>query len=132
MPHATEHLIEVAFAKLLFLLVEMHDGVDVERHTASCAVVGMCGADVDEVEIHIDNAHTKVRRRLHSRHLPIGYHNHAVALPEVKLAAAVPHLALAHRAVGMGDIAFHTRLRDAIKTIVDDDISLVEFHDAKL
>jgi hypothetical protein len=31
----------------------------------------------------------------------------------------------------MGDIAFHTRLRDAIKTIVDDDISLVEFHDAK-
>jgi hypothetical protein len=32
----------------------------------------------------------------------------------------------------MGDIAFHTRLRDAIETIVDDDISLVEFHGAKL
>ena len=47
-------------------------------------------------------------------------------------AAAVPHLALARRAVGMGDIAFHTRLRDAIETVVDDDISLVEFHGAKL
>ena len=132
MPHATEHLLEVVFAKLLLLLVEMHDGVDVERHSASCAVVGMCGADVDEVKIHIDDIHTKVHGWLHSCHLPIGYHNHAVALPEVKLAAAVPHLALARRAEGMGDIAFHTRLRDAIETIVDDDISLVEFHDAKL
>ena len=46
-------------------------------------------------------------------------------------AAAVTNLALARRAVGMGDIAFHTRLRDAIETIVDDDISFVEFHDAK-
>ena len=110
----------------------MHDGVDVERHAAPCAVVGMCGADVDEVEIHIDDAHTKVRRGFHSRHLPIGHHNHAVALPEVKLAAAVTNLALARRAVGMGDIAFHTRLRDAIETVVDDDISLVEFHGAKL
>ena len=47
-------------------------------------------------------------------------------------AAAVTNLALARRAVGMGDIAFHSRLRDAIETIVDDDISFVEFHDAKL
>ena len=46
-------------------------------------------------------------------------------------AATVPHLALARRAIGMGDIAFHTRLRDTIETIVDDDISLVEFHGAK-
>ena len=30
------------------------------------------------------------------------------------------------------NIAFHTRLRDAIETIVDDDILLVEFLDAKL
>ena len=45
--------------------------------------------------------------------------------------AAVTNLALARRAVGMSDIAFHTRFRDAIETVVDDDISLVEFHGAK-
>ena len=132
MPHAAEHLLEVALAQPLFLLVEVHDGVDVERHAAARAVVGMCGADVDEVEVHIDDAHMEVRRGIQARHLPVGHHNHAVALAKMQLAAPVPHLALARRAVGMGDVALHPCLRNTVEVVVDDDISLVEFHVAKL
>ena len=132
MPHATEHLLKVALAQPLFLLVEVHDGVDVERHAAAGAVVGMRGADVDEVEVHIDDAHTEIRRRFQARHLPVGHHNHAVALAEMQLTAPVPYLALALRAVGMGDVVHHPCLRNAVEVVVDDDISLVEFHGAKL
>ena len=132
MPHAAEHLLEVALAQPLFLLVEMHDGVDVERHAAAGAVVGMRGTDVDEVEVHIDDAHAEVRRRIQARHLPVGHHNHTVALAEMQLAAPVPHLTLARQAVGMGDVVFHPRLRNAVDVVVDDNISLVKFHSAKI
>jgi hypothetical protein len=50
----------------------------------------------------------------------------------VKLAATVPHLTLARRAVGVGDVAVHLGIRDAVETIVYDDIPLVEFHGANL
>jgi hypothetical protein len=32
----------------------------------------------------------------------------------------------------MGDVVFHSRLRDAVEVVVDDDISLIEFHGANL
>ena len=32
----------------------------------------------------------------------------------------------------MGDVVFHSRLRDAVEVVVDDDISLIKFHGAKL
>ena len=34
-------------------------------------------------------------------------------------------LSLAHQAVGMGDVVFHSRLRNAVEVVVDDEISLV-------
>ena len=88
---ATDDLVEVVFTEPLVALVEVHHGIDEQRHAAHDAIARMRCACLHEARLNEDDLCAEVFCRPKFRHQMVGDDNHAVALLHPDLLSAVFH-----------------------------------------